>query len=197
MDRTLWDMKREFQHNFLKKSGLKPHHYLLDFGCGPLRGGIPLIQYLDPGRYFGMEVRAAALKKGKAELQAKNLGHKRPTLLNAAATADLELDQKMDYIWAFSVLIHLTDEILDETLEFVSRHLKEDGCMYANINVGVRPNRKYLTFPVVDRNLGFYKKICSKHGLDFEDVCSLKEAGHVSGKYYQDNQRMLKIYIQS
>ena len=47
----LWKMKRDFQIKFLKKSGLLPKHYLLDIGCGTLRGGIPFIEYLDEKKY--------------------------------------------------------------------------------------------------------------------------------------------------
>ena len=49
----LWKMKREFQIKFLTDMDLKPDHYLLDLGCGTLRGGIPIIEYLEIGHYFG------------------------------------------------------------------------------------------------------------------------------------------------
>ena len=58
----LWEMKRDFQIQFLKAMGMKPEHYLFDIGCGTLRGGIPLISYLHSGHYFGAEVRAEALE---------------------------------------------------------------------------------------------------------------------------------------
>jgi len=48
----VWKDCRDFQINFLRKMGLKTHHQVLDIGCGPLRGGIPLIRYLDAGNYF-------------------------------------------------------------------------------------------------------------------------------------------------
>ena len=38
--------------------GLKPEHKLLDVGCGPLRGGIKFINYLEPGNYYGVDKRA-------------------------------------------------------------------------------------------------------------------------------------------
>ena len=57
----LWEMKREFQIRFLRQAGLSPEHYLLDIGCGTLRGGIPLIDYLETGHYFGLESRQQGL----------------------------------------------------------------------------------------------------------------------------------------
>lgn len=39
----------------LLQNGLKPHHRLLDLGCGALRNGYWLVRYLDADRYFGIE----------------------------------------------------------------------------------------------------------------------------------------------
>ena len=60
----LWKLKRDFQINFLKNAGLEPQHYLLDIGCGTLRGGIPLIDYLNVGNYTGIERRRKVLEEG-------------------------------------------------------------------------------------------------------------------------------------
>ena len=43
----LWQSKRDCQIKFLLEHGLKQDHYLLDLGCGVLRGGIPIINYLE------------------------------------------------------------------------------------------------------------------------------------------------------
>ena len=45
----LWEMKQKFQIEFLKENGLKPQDRFVDIGCGTLRGGIPLIKYLETG----------------------------------------------------------------------------------------------------------------------------------------------------
>ena len=69
----LWEMKRRFQIEFLKGVGLQPHHHLLDLGCGTMRGGIPLIQYLDVGHYTGVDVRPAVLEEGCREIEENGL----------------------------------------------------------------------------------------------------------------------------
>src|SRR5207237_3852901 len=66
---SLWQMKRDFQINFLRSMGLEPENYLLDIGCGVLRGGIPIIQYLAEGHYYGIEVRSDALEEGTRSLR--------------------------------------------------------------------------------------------------------------------------------
>ena len=62
------EMKREFQINFLKSHGLSPDKTLLDLGCGTLQGGIPIIDYLDVGHYFGIDVRSRVILKAHEEL---------------------------------------------------------------------------------------------------------------------------------
>ena len=52
----LWKEKRDWQMGFLLNHGLSPSDHFLDVGCGTLRGGIPIIEYLDPGNYTGFDV---------------------------------------------------------------------------------------------------------------------------------------------
>ena len=43
---------------FLKRlldCGLEPHDTIVDYGCGTLRIGVNVIDYLDPGRYWGFD----------------------------------------------------------------------------------------------------------------------------------------------
>lgn len=195
----LWKMKRDFQFQFLKTMNLMPEHYLLDIGCGTLRGGIPLINYLQDGHYFGVEARAEVLDEGRKELQEEGLEGKCPTLFLSKDMSQLTISQKFDFIWGFSVLMHMTDVILNNTLEFVSKHLSDEGVFYANVYIGERKDRElrhkgsWQVFPKVWRTFEFYKKLCANNGLKVSDLGPLKDLGHVSKVESQDSQRMLKI----
>ena len=114
-------MKRDFQVRFLKAMSLSAEHFLLDIGCGTLRGGTPLIEYLQEGHYFGVEVREEVLDEGRKELQEAGLEGNNPTLLLAPDISRLTIDQTFGYIWAFSVIIHMADEILDGAREQVEK----------------------------------------------------------------------------
>jgi len=188
-----WKMKRDFQINFLKRQGLQTDHYLLDIGCGTLRGGIPLIDYLQAQHYFGTETRSDTLREGRKELSDAKLDDKQPTLVLSTDVAELGIDQEFDYIWAFSVLIHMNDEILESTLRFASQHLSTGGIFFANVNIGDMKEGQWEEFPVVARTFEFYSNLCAGNGLDIIDIGSLKENGHISNADSQDNQRMLKI----
>lgn len=189
----LWKMKRDFQIRFLRDVGLKPEHYVLDIGCGTLRGGVPVIQYLENYHYFGVEVRESTLAEGRKELREAGLEGKSPTLLLSPDISQLTLDRTFDYIWAFSVLIHMGDEILGDTLAFVRRYLSEEGVFYANVTIGDENEGYWQGFPVVTRTLEFYSRACAASGLAATDLGALKELGHIANVESQDSQRMLKI----
>jgi SAM-dependent methyltransferase len=191
----LWEMKRRFQIDFLRGAGLMPHHRLLDLGCGTLRGGIPLIEYLAPGHYAGVEVRREVLDEGRQELAESGLAGKEPQLVHCSRLAELDLGRTFDVAWAFAVLIHMDDRILDDAVAAVARHLTADGVFYATANVGAEPAGTWQGFPVVHRKAAFYANVFGRHGLVLEDLGSLESFGHVHPRLpveAQARQRMLK-----
>lgn len=188
-----WELKRDFQIAFLRERGLQPQHRLLDIGCGTLRGGIPLIDYLEAGHYCGVEARAEVLEEGRSELREAGLAAKAPVLICSEDITQASVDLSFDFAWAFSVLIHMSDDISGNTLDFVAAHLAQAGVFYANVNIGDRAEGSWQGFPVVWRSLAFYEEACSARGLQLEDIGSLLELGHHAGIESQDQQRMLAI----
>lgn len=57
---NVWQQAREFQFQFLLDQGLQKTDKLMDIGCGTLRGGIPMIEYLNIGNYYGMDLRVGS-----------------------------------------------------------------------------------------------------------------------------------------
>lgn len=191
----LWRMKREFQVAFLKSRGLGPGDWLLDLGCGTLRGGIPLIAYLEAGHYAGVESRAKVLAEGRKELREAGLEHKGPVLRVSDDLAGLNLGRNYDVVWAFSVLIHMTDAILREAMGFASRHMHPGSSFYANVNIGDAKARSWQGFPVMTRPIGFYESEAERAGMRVEVVGMLGDLGHVSGHAAQDRQPMLRMSL--
>jgi len=187
----LWQMKRAFQIDYLRRMGLAPEHHLLDLGCGTLRGGIPLIEYLGKGHYTGLEVRAEVLAEARRELAAAGLEGQEPHLVHVTDLAAIELSARFEYAWAFSVLIHMDDATLAKAVALVARHLAPEGRFLANVRLGAAREERWEEFPVVTRTLEFYQAQGARHGLLVEDVGPLSELGHRSGDPEQDGQRML------
>jgi cyclopropane fatty-acyl-phospholipid synthase-like methyltransferase len=193
----LWKMKRDFQIHFLKSVGMVPEHYVLDLGCGVLRGGLPIIEYLDEGHYYGIEARQAVLDEAVRALQEAGLQSKVPTLLVSHDLSRATLNRKVDYIWAFSVLIHMEDRILDACLDLASRSLGRNRQMFANVKIGSDKDRRWQEFPVVSRSREFYAAAAERHGLQVTDVGTLHSLGHMSGTPDQDLQVMLRFVRRS
>ncbi len=190
----LWKMKRRFQFAFLSSRGLRPEHRLLDIGCGTLRGGVPLIAYLDAGNYVGVEARAEVLEEGRKELSEAGLEHKHPVLIHASDPAQVALEAPVDFAWAFSVLFHMSDEVVDAYLGLVARGLTEKGEFFANVRLGEREDARWKQqFPLVRRPHEFYERLAAAHGLRVDDVGTLESLGHRTGSPEQDNQMMLRF----
>jgi len=186
-------MKRTFQFEFLTSHGLRTDHRLLDIGCGTLRGGIPFIEYLEPGHYVGIEARAEVLDEGRKELMDAGLEYKRPLLIHASDPAQVQLEVPVDIAWAFSVLFHMPDEVVDAYLGLVASGLTDGGYFYANVNLGDRHEGEWQGFPVLWRSWEFYERLAASHRLAMSDVGRLNELGHRSGSFSQDQQMMLRF----
>ncbi len=65
---------------FLLKHGLKPGDLTIDYGCGSLRLAPPLIDFLEPGKYWGMDLAQDFLDFGRAHLSPELTQAKRPRL---------------------------------------------------------------------------------------------------------------------
>lgn len=191
----LWRMKRAFQIDFLRGRGLCPDDIVVDIGCGSLRGGIALIDYLHPGGYVGIDVRQSVLDEARRELAREKLAHKQPRLILASSLAEVDPGMPVDLFWAFSVLFHLSDTILAECIAMVARHLAPHGVFYANIIDGLGMPGEWQSFPVVARPLQAYRELAAHHGLEVEQLGRLDDLGHHSGDASQDSQIMLAFRL--
>ncbi|HEY3402069.1 MAG TPA: class I SAM-dependent methyltransferase [Ohtaekwangia sp.] len=192
-----YEQKQKFQIDFLKHVGLLPTHSFIDIGCGVLRGGIPVIRFLNTGNYVGLDVNQEALQIAKEELKNQSLEDKAPHLIHVnKALIQLDIPFKADRIWAFSVLIHMTDEHVMDCLAFVSRNISPGGIFYANVNIGQSQDGAWREFPVKWRPLNWYETAAGKYGLQVKDLGSLESFGHKSvSDVREDQQHMLEFTL--
>ncbi|QRM87776.1 methyltransferase [Lacinutrix sp. WUR7] len=190
---NVWKYTREFQFNFLLDQGLQKTDKLMDIGCGTLRGGIPLIQYLDSSNYYGIDVRAEVLNEGRKEVKDAKLENKQPNLISFTHFSDLEIEAEFNVMFAFSVLIHLEDKIAESCFQFVSKSLVAGGVFYANANIADFEDGQWVEFPVVFRSQEFYNNLAVKNGLELEVMGDLLSLGHSTKKNSDKQQIMLKF----
>lgn len=174
----MWKETRRFQIDFLRRNGLRPSHSLLDIGCGPLRGGIPLIRYLDSSGYTGFDIRPGVVEEAWQQVNIEQLQFKSPNIVVSESFGRDELgNERFDYIWCFQVLYHLTDDLVEHLFAQLAARLAIDGCCYANVNT-VWNDGKWLDFPYVRRSLEFYETVASQFGLCTTSLGQLRNWGY-------------------
>jgi SAM-dependent methyltransferase len=183
-----WEELAELQFAYLVDHGLEPEHYLLDVGCGPLRGGIRFIRYLEPGRYYGVEKDADVLEEaGRVELPREGLVDKRPVLVPMENFDFPSLGRAFDFALAQSVFTHLTVNSIIRCLMQMERVLAPGGRFFATY--WENPDGKFNLDPVRQSehkvthfdqdafhyDLGTFEWICEETSLSVKD---LGEWGH-------------------
>jgi SAM-dependent methyltransferase len=126
-----WEEIGQLQFEFLVGQGLRPEHYLLDIGCGSLRGGVHFVKHLEPGHYFGIDRNANLLAAGKSELDRAGVTGKNPTLVARDDFAAVNLGQSFDFAIAQSVFTHLPFNSIVRCIAEVGRVLEPGGRFFA------------------------------------------------------------------
>jgi len=119
-----WEKRGAFQLILLRRAGLLPHHQLLDYGCGPARGGVHLIKYLDPGHYTGLDINPDYVRAARKVVEEQNLVNRRPRFV---CTSDYHDTQQFDFCLLFSVLNHCTPSEISAFFRFIKPRLSPTG----------------------------------------------------------------------
>jgi hypothetical protein len=98
----------------LRRHGLQPHHTFVDYGCGSLRLGRPIIDLLEPGRFWGLDLAQEFLDEGIRHIGPELNEQKRPNLkvIDDAGLTAVKAAQP-DFIAAWHVCGKIPDQILD------------------------------------------------------------------------------------
>lgn len=183
-----WEEHRRFQIAFLRSQGLRPHHTLLEIGCGPLTAGLPLIKYLEPNKYTGVDIRHSVLDASWMQVGKNGLSAKNPRLVCSHSFGDDVLgSQAFDYVLSFSVLYHLSDDLLAECFASVGRRL--NGPWFANVSTRNLSSR-WLEFPFLQRSMHEYERMAA--GLKLDDMGTIQSLGFRLPGIEREN-RLLRI----
>jgi SAM-dependent methyltransferase len=132
-----YDRIGAMQFNLLTTIGLREHHYLLDVGCGSLRGGRLFIPYLLPGRYFGIEPEQWLIEEGlENELGRDIVRVKAPSFSDVSDFRLSVFGQTFDFILAQSIFTHASAPQIRSCLAEAKKVLKPDGVMPATFFEG-------------------------------------------------------------
>jgi len=73
---------RVYQFEYLKQRDLPRDAAFLDYGCGPVAAGVYFIEYLDAGKYTGVDISSKSIEVGKELVNSRGLGEKAPRLMH-------------------------------------------------------------------------------------------------------------------
>lgn len=127
-----WDTHGRHQLDFLVGQGLEPRHRLLDVGCGSLRAGRHLVDYLEPGNYYGIDANASIIEAGyDHELTEEQRGRLPLANLRANDRFDGDFGVRFDVALAQSVFTHVSLNHLRLCLARLDPLMVEGGRFYA------------------------------------------------------------------
>jgi len=184
----LWDELGKLQLDFLLAQGLRPQHYLLDVGCGSLRGGVHFIRYLEPEHYYGIDRNGERLEAGRTvELPRYGLTEKRPVLERIDDFAVEQLGREFDYAVAQSVFTHLPAGAIELCLRNVGKVLVPRGRFFATYNERTgdgpdrvdRPELAYDKDPIFRYDFAALAALADGTGLEPERI---GDWGHPRGQ---------------
>jgi SAM-dependent methyltransferase len=172
-----WDEHRRFQIDFLREQGLAPSQTLLEIGCGPLTAGVPIIGYLQANKYVGVDIRSSVLNLAWGEVGNAGLSNKNPRLICSSSFGSEELRaEEFDFVLSFSVLFHLSDDLLRRYFSEVVRRLKPRGVCFAQVNNHLNSST-WLDFPFVRREVSAYQSMASAAGLRTRNLGPIEGLG--------------------
>lgn len=170
-----WDEIGRVQLDFLLAEGLQREHYVLDVGCGALRAGVHFVGYLEPGRYFGIDINPSLIRAGLWELARAGLADRCPAEnLRATAEFDCDFGVAFDFAIAQSLFTHIPLSEVDRCLRRVAPAMKPGGRFFASYN-GLPPGRR-LSRPSTRDPF--------RHAYD--DLAAAGAPGHWSVRYVDD-----------
>ena len=116
------------QFAYLLRHGLKPDDRLLEFGCGNLRAGWHIANYLEAAHYTGVDISPAILVHAHHTIEDMKLESKR---LDLRCIDRMKLpwvvDSYFDWIHAHSVVTHSPPTVVTEMIQEASRVLRPGG----------------------------------------------------------------------
>jgi tetratricopeptide (TPR) repeat protein/SAM-dependent methyltransferase len=123
-----YDFMGATQFRLLCTLGLRAHHQVLDLGCGSLRAGRFLINYLEPENYCGIEPNQWLIDEAiKEQIGDSLIAIKKPRFNNNSEFKTAVFSQKFDFIIAQSIFSHTGNDLIPSALNNIYQSLNDDG----------------------------------------------------------------------
>jgi hypothetical protein len=167
-----------FELHELIARGVRPDDTFVDYGCGTLRLGVLLIEYLEPGRYFGLDIDERILAVGREQLSAELVAAKRP-VLEVISPESLRRVAARPPRWVCSkgVLQHVPPGQLDDYFQSLSILIHAGATGFVNARLG--PKCKRTAPETWDHAFDRLQAGAAKFGMTLERVRPIEELDKV------------------
>ncbi len=171
-----------YQFNILTGNGLKAQHSILDIGCGPLTVGLRLIEYLEPGRYVGLDVREAPLGEAYRLISKHSLAAKNPVLVKSEGFGKEELGERaFDYIWMSQLSYHLDDDQMGRLFEQARVRSRNGSRFLFDIHHPegkAAPGAQWSGFLFYIRPVSFFEELGKRLGFEMRERGRIEDYGY-------------------
>jgi cyclopropane fatty-acyl-phospholipid synthase-like methyltransferase len=126
----------EIQFQILVLEGLRPDSRVLEIGCGALHASVPIIRFIDPEHFVGIDPNAWLREPHlKSRRLRKLVDQKKPRFLTRDDFDSSELQLQFDFILAHSILSHAAHRQLEPFLAKSAAALAPGGRVLASIRL--------------------------------------------------------------
>lgn len=164
------------RHVFAKlvECGLLPDSYVLDVGCGSLRGGYWLIHFLRPGHYCGIEPNQGMLESGLEVLLTPELLAEKQPRFDHNNRFDLGVfEQKFDFFLARSIWSHASLSQIEHMLDQFLVWGTEPAVFLASYVRALKPEAEYtgtaFSWPAVRYRPETLHRVIRDRGLEVSE----------------------------
>ena len=167
------------QLSILLRNGLNLDSKVLDVGCGCLRAGYWIMQFLQPGCYCGIEPNRDMLEAGKAVIVGPDvLDAKQPRFSNNADFDFEVFGERFDFVIARSIWTHASPGQIETMLDQFVKTRTPDGVLLASIKECPWYRRQYAGDAWVGKSdtseeggivryrFRWIRRICADRGLN-------------------------------
>jgi len=177
----------------LLKNGLYPESKVLDIGCGALRGGYWLVNFLNPGCYFGIEPSKEMVDIGIENFLGPDLVRRKHPRFDFNDEFDFTVfGEKFDYFIARSIWTHASKPQIERMLDSFRENSNESAVFLVDFSpplllicrdykgaewvgrIGTRGTPR-----TVSHSFRWVKKQCHKRGLVVDKLKEDNMPGHI------------------
>jgi SAM-dependent methyltransferase len=177
-----WVKIGQMQFDYLVSHGLQPGDRMLEIGCGNLRAGRLFIDYLGPGKYYGIDISPDILLAAQRTVAEFGLQAKLPHLM---LVEDLKFGflppQKFTVVHAHSVFSHSPLPVIDECLAHVGRVMTSDAIFDFTFDKTEGAEHQVLREDFYYRTETLVA-LANGHGLGAQYMADWEKTGHPQSK---------------